>query len=79
MKKAYDLKELANKLEAAGLPIVKEAAEETAKQVYLATKEWAKESAVISENKVDDFIAPFYDKLDPLVLPQIDKIDGKEG
>lgn len=79
MEKAYDLKQLANKLEKAGLPIVKEAAEETAKQVYLAVKEWAKESAVISENKVDDFIAPFYDQLDPLVLPQIDKIDGQEG
>lgn len=79
MEKAYDLKALANKLEKAGLPIVKEAAEETAKQVYLAVKEWAKESAVISENKVDDFIAPFYDQLDPLVLPQIDKIDGQEG
>jgi len=79
MEKAYDLKDLANKLEAAGLPIVKEAAEETAKQVYFAVKAWAKESAVISPNKIDDVVASFYDQLDGFVLPQIDKIDGQEG
>ena len=79
MEKAYDLKALAEKLEAAGLPIVKEAAEATAKEVYLAVKAWAKESAVLSENKIDDVVAPFYDHLDQFVLAQIDKIDGQEG
>lgn len=79
MTKAYDLKDLSKKLEAAGVPVLKEAGEETAKQVYLAVKEWAKESAVISENKIDDVVAPFYDHLDKVVLPQIDKIDGEVG
>lgn len=72
MTKAYDLKALGEKLKAQGLPVL----EDTAEKVYKATKEWAKESAVISENKIDDVVAPFYDHLDPLVLPQIDKIDG---
>jgi hypothetical protein len=79
MEKAYDLKELAKKLEDAGLPVLKEAGEETAKQVYKAVKEWLKESAVISPNKLDDVGMPFIDQLDALVLPQIDKIDGQVG
>lgn len=79
MEKAYDLKALGEKLEKAGLPVLKEAAEETAKQVYIAVKEWLKESAPLSETQIDDFIAPFYDKLDPLVFKAIDKIDGQEG
>lgn len=79
MEKAYDIKELGKKLEAAGFPILKGALEESAGKVYVAVKEWAKESAVISENKVDDFAAPFYDQLDKIVLPQIDKIDGQVG
>lgn len=79
MEKAYDLKELAKKIVASGLPGLKDVAEEEALKIYQATKEWAKESAVLSANKVDDFIAPFYDQLDALVLPAIDKIDGQKG
>ena len=79
MTKAYDLKDLGEKLAAKGLPILKESAESTAKEVYLAVKEWAKESAAISETKIDDLVAPFYDQLDPLVLGAIDKIDGAKG
>lgn len=79
MEKAYDIKDLAKKLEAAGVPVLKEAAEETAKQVYLAVKAWAKESAALSENKLDDVISPFYDQLDQIVMPQIDKVDGQVG
>ncbi len=79
MTNAYDLKDLAKKLEASGLPVLKEAGEETAKQVYKAVKEWLKESAVISPNKLDDVGMPFIDQLDAIVLPQIDKIDGAVG
>lgn len=79
MEKAYDLKELGKRLEAQGLPIAKDALEEVAKKVYVCVKEWAKESAPLSENMVDDFVAPFYDQLDPFVLGAIDKIDGQEG
>lgn len=75
MEKAYDFKDLAKKLEGAGIPVLKEAAEETAKQVYLAVKSWIKESAALSENKIDDVFAPFIDQADGVVLPAIDKIN----
>lgn len=79
MEKAYDLKDLGLRLKKAGLPIAEEALEASAGIVYKEMKAWLKESAPISETKVDDFIAPFYDQLDPIVLPAIDKIDGQVG
>lgn len=79
MEKAYDLKELGARLKAQGLPIAEEALEAAAAIVYKEFKAWAKESAPLSETKVDDFVAPFYDQLDPIVLPMIDKIDGQVG
>lgn len=79
MEKPYDLKALGNKIrekaKADGLVLAEEAVEKLGKAVYLGVKEWGKESAAISENKVDDFIANFYDQIDAYVLPQIDKID----
>jgi hypothetical protein len=79
MEKAYDLKDLGEKLKAKGLPIAEDMLEKIAGEVYLAVKAWAKESAPLSETKVDDFVSPFYDQLDAIVLPLIDKIDGKQG
>lgn len=79
MKKAYDLADLGQRLKDAGLPIALEALESSAAKAYVAMKEWAKESAVISENKIDDFAAPFYDQLDQIMMPAIDKIDGQKG
>lgn len=79
MTKAYDLKDLGEKLKAKGLPIAEDMLEKIAGEVYLAVKQWAKESAPLSETKVDDFVSPFYDQLDAIVLPLIDKIDGKQG
>jgi hypothetical protein len=75
MEKAYDIKALAEKLKGKGLDV----AEDMAGHVYVAVKEWAKESAALSANKFDDLAAPFYDQLDAIVLPQIDKIDNKQG
>ena len=74
-KTAYDLKVLAEKLRGRGLDI----AEEAAGIVYVELKAWLKESALLSENKIDDVVVAFLDQLDPIVLPQIDKIDGKVG
>ena len=42
---------------------------------YKGVKAWLKESAQKSENKLDDFVAPLLDTLDPFVIPQIEKID----
>jgi hypothetical protein len=75
MQKAYDLKDLAEKMKAAGLPEV----EQMAEKAYGALKVWLKESAVLSEGKIDDVVVPFVDQLDALVQPQLDKIDGQEG
>jgi len=75
----YDLKALGLKLKDKGLPILEEAAEAAAVQVYLALKEWLQEEALKSENKIDDVVMPFIAQLDPMILPLIDKIDGKEG
>lgn len=79
MEKAYSIKALggkiAEKAKAEGLPIAEEALEKLGKSVYLGFKEWSKESAALSENKIDDFAAPFLDNLDHIVLPQIEKID----
>ena len=79
MEKAYDLKVLGERLMDAGVPIAKEALEDTAGKVYLILKDWAKESAPLSKTTIDDFVAPFYDQLDQIVFPAIDKIDGEEG
>jgi hypothetical protein len=79
MDKAYDLKALAEKLKATGIPLALDSAEAEAGKVYVAVKEWLKESATLSPNKIDDFVAGFYDQLDPIVLPLIDKINGKVG
>lgn len=79
MQQAYELKALGEKILAKakedGLTIAEEAVEKIAKAAYLGTKEWAKESAAISDTKIDDFVMPALDYLDGFVLPQIDKID----
>jgi len=78
MEKAYDLKDLGVKLEKAGVPLLKNSAEETAKVVYAEMKSWMKESAVLSTTKIDDLVVPFVDQLDGIVLPLVDKIDGEK-
>lgn len=83
MQKAYDLKSLGEKIteeaKKDGLVLAEEAVEKLAKAAYNGLKAWVKESAALSVEgplaKVDDFIAPFIDQLDPMVLPQIEKID----
>ena len=75
MVKAYDLKELGEKLKAKGLPVL----EDTAEKVYEAVKEWVQESAVVSENKIDDVAVPLaFPILDKVVEPAIDSIDGQK-
>lgn len=79
MEKAYDLKALGEKLKAAGIPVMEDALESAAGKCYIAVKEWLTESAPLSENKIDDIVAPFYGQLDPVILPLIDKINKKVG
>lgn len=71
--KAYDLKVLVEKLKARGLDI----AEDMAMVVIEETSAWVVESAVISENKIDDVAALGMPQLVGLVKKFADKIDGK--
>ena len=75
MTKAYDIKDLLNRCKADGLDLV----ESEAGLFYKHLKEWFQASAALSENKIDDVIAPFVGHLDPIMLPLIDKIDGQKG
>lgn len=79
MEKAYELKALGQMIieeaKKDGLTIAEEAVETLAKAAYLGQKRWLKESAILSENKIDDLAVPFYDFADGIVLPLIEKID----
>jgi len=78
--KAYDLKELAEILKAKGMPVAEEKLELAAVIVYQSVKQWVKDSAALSDSKLDDLISPFLDQLDGIVLPAIEKIDiDKDG
>ena len=72
MTKAYDVQDLLKRLEAKGLHL----AEEAIMIIFTESKQWAKESAALSENKYDDLVVPFIDQIDGVLVPQIDKIDG---
>lgn len=75
MKKAYDLKVLADKLKDRGLDV----AEESAKIAVEEILEWLSESSIQSENKVDDILAGVVPVAKKHVLELVDKIDGEEG
>jgi len=79
MKRAYDLKELGQMIVAEakkdGLALAEETLEKLGKAVYTGTKQWARESAVLSTTPIDDLIAPFYDQVDRFVIPQIERLD----
>lgn len=75
MVKAYDVKDLVEKLKARGLDV----AEEMAVVIIEETLTWVDESAVLSENKIDDVARLGIEPLKKLALKLADKIDGKEG
>lgn len=74
MVKAYELSALVEKLKAKGLDL----AEDAAKILVEETLQWVSESAVISENKIDDLVAVVIPVIKPYILDAVDKIDGKE-
>jgi len=72
--KAYDVKVLVAKLKARGLDV----AEDMAMVLIDEVSAWVVESAVISENKVDDIAALGMPELVKIVKQLADKIDGKD-
>lgn len=75
MQKAYEIGGLLEKLKEKGLNV----GEEVAKEVFVAVMSWVEESAVLSENKIDDLVVGLVAPLKGYVLTQIDKIDGAVG
>lgn len=70
---AYDMDSLVAKLKERGLDV----AEDLAKELVLMVMDWVAEEAVKSENKYDDLALALIPVLKPLVMEQLDKIDGK--
>jgi hypothetical protein len=46
-----------------------------AKPAWEGTKQWAADSALASENKIDDLVVPFLSTMDKLVEESIEKVD----
>lgn len=75
MTKAFDTKDLLARLKSKGL----EAAEKVLKVVATETIDWAVESLVLSETKYVAFLAPVVAGLKPVILKELDKLDGVAG
>jgi L-cystine uptake protein TcyP (sodium:dicarboxylate symporter family) len=75
MEKAYDIKDLGEKLKQIGLPMAEVAAE----QVLSKVVEWIKESAAISKNPYDDMALIVIPLIEEKIKKAIDKIDNVEG
>lgn len=72
---AYEVDKLVGKLKDGGLDL----AEDAAKHAATAVLDWVAESALESENKFDDLLAAIIPVVKPVVMEQLDGIDGKEG
>jgi len=73
--KAYDFNVLLEKLKGQGV----ELGEEAAKVVIKALVEWLKESAALSENKIDDLAALGLPELEKLALSLADDINKADN
>lgn len=71
---AYDVQKLIDAAKPHGL----ELAEDAAKKLVEVVFDWVAESAAQSENKFDDVIAPLIPVLKPVIMEQLDKIDGSQ-
>lgn len=72
MEKAFDIKGLVEILKGEGLNI----GEEAAKLLATSFIKWIEMSVVLTENKTDDLVVPFLGFVKPMLMAQIDKIDG---
>ena len=73
MEKAFDLADLVVRLKGHGLPV----AEELAKAVVASVLDWTNESVLLTPNKFDDFAAAVIPLIKPLIMKELEKIDGK--
>lgn len=75
MEKAYDIKDLGEKLKSAGLPVVEGAAEVVLEKVIA----WIKESAALSKTPYDDMAMVILPLIEEKIKKEINKIDGIAG
>jgi len=75
MVKAYDLSDIAAKLQDKGIVIAEDAAYEIVNAVFA----WLEESADMSENMYDNMFKTVYPLIKGQILLHVDKIDGQEG
>lgn len=75
MEKPFDIAELKNRLAAKSLNL----AEDEARLVVEETLGWVQDSVIATPNKLDDLSVPVLGILKPLIMKEVDKIDGQVG
>lgn len=75
MQKAFELAALKERLAAKGIDL----AEDLLKVLVGETLDWTQDSLAMHENAYVKFMAPVISTVKPLVLAEVDKIDGKVG
>ncbi len=75
MNKAYDVKDLAQKLKKEGLNV----AEDEAKAVVKVVSAWVQESAKLSATPFDDIALVVLPQVEKLAMAKLDLIDGEVG
>ena len=74
MEKPFDVKDLGEKLKAAGL----ELAEENVKVLLPIFLDWIEDSVKMTENKFDDFFVVIRPQLEATLNPLIEKINPND-
>jgi len=74
MEKAFEMKALLAKLDAAGVPVV----EDMAEILVMSTLDWVQESVMMTESKLDDVAVAFIPMVKNMIKPVIDNIDGQK-
>ena len=72
---AYELQKLLDGLKVEGLDL----AEDAAKKAVNGVLNWVELSASESDNKLDDILLPVISAARPLIMAELDKIDGEAG
>lgn len=75
MEKSFDMKNLTERLKAKGL----DATEELVKILVGETLDWTSESLTIHPNAFVKYLVPAIGTVKPLIMNEVDKIDGQVG
>lgn len=73
--KPFDTQALVAELKAKGLDV----AEELVKVLVSSTLDWTEKSLMMHENAYVKFAAPVVSAIKPLIMTEVDKIDGQVG